>query len=309
MLLDRLFALANNGRMEPFAGLEAFVRVVEAGSFTGAAQALQTAKSTVSDTIRGLEERLGVRLLDRTTRRVRTTEAGQAFYLRCRRLIEEAEAARAEAKARQEAPMGRLRIAAPEGFGELYIVPSLTRFLAAFPGVTVDLVESAVSAPLIEGDMDLAIRIAETVAPSMVVRRIGASQVLIVAAPSYLASNGVPKVPADLIHHHCLGFSPLPWRDTWRLGEEKVIVRPRLLSNASASLRAAAMAGIGLVALPDWCVAEALTAGRLERVLTCFETPKAEIYAVYPTNRLISPSVRAFVDHLASDLRARGVAP
>lgn len=293
--------------MEPFTGMVVFVRVVETGSFTAAANALQTAKSTVSETVRGLEERLGVRLLDRTTRRVRATEAGQAFYLRCRRLIEEAGAARAEAQAMQESLVAHLRIAVPEGFAERYIAPSLSRFFAANPGIDVELVEAAQSAKIVEESIDLAIRIAEALAPSIVVRRIGTSQVIVVASPAYLARAGTPNVPDDLVHHQCLGFAPLAWRDTWRLGSKTVTVRPRLLSNDSASLRTAAISGLGCVALPDWSVADALAAGQLEQVLADFATPKAGIYALYPTNRLVTPSVRAFVDHLAGDLRARGV--
>lgn len=294
--------------MEPFAGIENFVQVVEAGSFTAAAKSLQTAKSTVSESVRALEDRLGVRLLDRTTRRVRTTEVGQTFYIRCRRLIDEADAARTEVQATQNAPTGKLRIAAPEGFTHRYVVPALTRFLAAHPGVAIELVESAGPVRLIEESIDLAIRIAETMEPTMVVRRIGTSQVVIVGAPAYLAAAGAPTCPADLVHHQCMGFSPLAWRDRWRLGADTVTVKPRLLANSSTSLRTAALAGLGLVALPDWSVADALAAGRLERVLAEFETPKAGIYALYPTNRLITPAVRAFVDHLTSDLRSRGVA-
>lgn len=198
-------------------------------------------------------------------------------------------------------------MAAPEDFAERYIVRSLPRFLAAHPGIDVELVEAAAPAELIAESIDLAIRIAETVAPTMVVRRIGASRAVIVAAPSYLAAANVPVVPAGLVYHQCIGFSPLAWRETWRLGVETVTVKPRLLSNSSISLRNTAIAGLGLVALPDWCLTDALAAGQLERVLAEFETPQAGIYALYPTNFLLTPGVGAFVDHIAGNLRARGV--
>lgn len=304
-MLDRLFATSDNPGMDVFAGVEAFAAVVETGSFTAAAERLQTAKSSISDTIRALEERLGVRLLDRTTRRVRPTEAGLAFHARCRRLIEEAETARAEARARRDTPAGSLRVAAPEGFARRYIVPHLPDFLARHPAVTIDLVEAAGFARLVDDSLDLAIRIARDPDPGWVVRRLADSEVIIAASPAYLAATGTPEVPADVARHQLIGFSPLFWRERWELGGETISVRPRLLTNASESLRAAALAGLGLAALPRWMVADALASGALVQVLAGFATPRSGIFAVYPTNRLLTPSVRAFVDHLARDLRRR----
>ena len=295
--------------METFAGMEAFARVVETGSFTAAAERLQTAKSSVSETIRALEERLGVRLLDRTTRRVRPTEAGRAFYARCRRLLDEAEAARAEAQASQGATAGRLRVAAPDAFARRYIVPCLPRFFTAYPAIEIELVESASVSRLVDEGLDLAIRVAEKPEPGLVVRRIASSHVVIVATPGYLAALGTPKHPDELPAHRCVGFTPLEWRETWRLGKHKIAIRPKLLTNSGESLRAAALAGIGLVAMPDWSVNEDITAGRLARVLENFPSPTSGIFAVYPTNRLLTPKIRAFVDHLARDLKARGLAP
>ena len=293
--------------MDPFAGIEVFVRVVETGSITAAAQALQTAKSSVSETVRALEERMGVRLLDRTTRRLRPTEAGAAFYARCRRLMDEAQSARAEAQALQQAPAGRIRIATPEGFPARYIVPTLPRFYGAWPGIENELVEGSSVSNMVEEGIDLAIRVVESPEPNLVVRRIASTQVVVVAAPGYLAEAGTPRTPADLAAHHCVGFSPLAWRARWKLGAHSIELRPRLLTNSSDSLLAAAVAGLGLVALPDWMAADALAQGSLKRVLRRFETPVTGIYAVYPTRRLITPKVRVFVDHLARELRARGV--
>ena len=294
--------------MTAFSGIEAFVRVVETGSVTAAAARLQTAKSSVSETVRALEERLGVRLLDRGARRVRPTEAGLAFYARCRRLLEEAEAARIEVQALQQAPAGRLRVAAPEGFAARWLVPAMAGFLARHPAMEIDLVEAAGQVRLVEDGFDLAIRVTAETAPGLVVRRLATSRVVIVGAPAYLAQHGVPAVPSDLARHRCIGFSPLPWRDTWTLGGESVAIRPVLLSDGSDSIRAAALAGVGLAALPDWAVADCLLAGTLARVLAAHAAPESGIYAVYATNRLMVPKVRAFVDHVAAGLRARGLA-
>ncbi len=284
MVLDRLFALANNAGMEAFTGIEAFARVVETGSFTAAAQALQTAKSSISETVRGLEERMGVRLLDRTTRRVRTTEAGAAFYRRCRRLLDEAAEARSEAQAAHRAPAGRLTVAAPD-----------------------ELVAGSTAARLIDEGIDLAIRIVEKPEPSLVVRRIATSRVIVVASPGYLAQHGTPHKPRDILGHRLVAFSPLAWRSSWRLGKETISVEPKLLTNDGEALRAAALAGLGLVALPEWLVVDVMVAGQLVRVLTDHDAPASGIYAVYPTNRLLTPKIRVFVDHIVRDLRARGL--
>lgn len=293
--------------MEAFTGIEAFARVVETGSFTATAQALQSAKSSVSETVRALEERMGVRLLDRTTRRVRPTEAGTAFYRHCRRLLDDLALARSEAQATQKEPAGRLRIAAPDGFAERYIVPGLPAFLAAYPTIDVELVAGSAALRLVEEGIDLAIRIVEKPEPSLVVRRIATSRVVIVAAPGYLAHHGTPRTPRDILGHRLIGFAPLTWRDTWRIGKEPIAVQPRLLVNSSESLRAAALSGLGLAAVPEWLIADALAGGLLARVLASHETPSGGIYAVYPTNRLLAPKIRAFVDHTVRDLRSRGL--
>lgn len=295
--------------MDSFAGLETFARVVEAGSFTGAAQRLQTAKSSVSDAVRALEERLGVRLLERTTRRVVPTEAGRLLYARCQRLLEEAASARAETRALRAAPAGKLRVAAPESFGERLILPGLGRFLSRYPSIEIELAFGARHTKLVEEAFDLVIRIAETPEPSLVVRRIGASRIVVVAAPTYLAAHGAPERPEDIRGHQCVGMAaPLPWHAVWRIGGG-VAVRPTVVVNSGEGLRAAAISGLGLAPMPDWLAADAVSAGQLVRVLADYETATAGIYAVYPTNRLLTPVVRAFVDHVAADLRARGVQP
>lgn len=293
--------------MEAFTGIEAFARVVETGSFTSAAQALQSAKSSVSEAVRALEERMGVRLLDRTTRRVRPTEAGSAFYRHCRRLLDDLALARSEAQATQKEPAGRLRIAAPDGFAERFIVPGLPGFLASFPTIEVELIAGSAALRLVEEGIDLAIRIVERPEPSLVVRRIATSRVIIVATPGYLAQHGTPRKPRDILNHRLIGFAPLAWRNTWRIGAESMSVEPRLLVNSSEALRTAALAGLGLAATPEWLVADALAAGHLARVLAGHETPSGGIYAVYPTNRLLTPKIRAFVDHTVRDLRGRGL--
>jgi DNA-binding transcriptional LysR family regulator len=144
----------------------------------------------------------------------------------------------------------------------------------------------------------------------LVVRRIGVSRVIIVAAPSYLAAHGASTSPKEIARHRCVGIAaPLPWNEIWRVGGEEVAIRPVLLVNTGEALRVAVITGVGIVPVPDWVVADALAAGQLIRVLGEFETPSSGIYAVYPTNRLLTPVVRVFVDHLAKGLSARGLQP
>jgi DNA-binding transcriptional LysR family regulator len=294
--------------MHAFAGIEVFVAVVEAGSVTAAAARLQAAKSSVSEALRALEERLGVRLLDRGARRLRPTEPGEAFYAHCRRLLAAEEAARLEVQAMQRAPVGTLRVAVPESFGNRWVVPALADFLPLHPALSVELVEAAAHARLVEDSLDLAIRVMASPGEAQVVRRLARSQVIVVASPAHLAVHGVPASPAELQVHRCIGFAPLAWRDTWVLGAQSVAVRPAVLTDNGESLRAAALAGMGLVPLPDWAVAADLAAGTLVRVLAEWPTAESGIYAVYPSNRLVTPKVRAFVDHLARWFRARGLA-
>ena len=308
VVLDTLSALPDNARMESLNGIEVFVQVVETGSFTAAAGRLQTAKSSVSDAVRALEERLGVRLLERTTRHVRPNDVGRLFYTRCRRLLDEADTARAEVRAFQTAPTGRLRLAVPDDFGERYILPGLPGFLAAFPSVQVEFISAARHTRLVAEEFDLAIRMIETPAPTLVARRVGTQRIIIVAAPSYLTTHGIPDAPEDLARHHCVGTAaPLPWHDGWLVGGKVVAVNPRLVVNTAEALRAAAIAAVGVTPLPDWAASDALAAGYLARVLAEHATPVSGIYAVYPTNRLLTPVICAFVDHLVRELRARGV--
>jgi DNA-binding transcriptional LysR family regulator len=238
---------------------------------------------------------------------VHPTEAGRLLYARCQRLLDEAAAARSEARAVRSAPSGNIRVAVPDSFGERLIVPGLGRFLAKFPAIRVELAFGARHARLVEEEFDLAIRIAETPEPPLVVRRIGVSRVVIVAAPNYLAVHGAPERPEDIVRHQCIGpVPPLPWHGDWRIGAG-VAIRPSVLVNSGEGLRAAAIAGLGLAPAPDWLAADAIASGQLARVLADFKTPAAGIYAVYPTNRLLTPVIREFVDYVVVELRARGV--
>lgn len=293
--------------MSLFDGMEVFVRVVEAGSFTAAAAGLGLTKSSVSDSVRRLESGLGVRLLNRTTRRLAPTEAGQAFYARCRRAVAEAAAARTEARALQADPAGKLRVASPEGFSRV-LAPVLERMMEESPGLEVELIGGAGAVDLVEARIDLAIRVTAQPAENLIVRRIGTSRVVIVASPAYLERRRAPATPSELDGHRLIGFSPLHWGHEWRFegpaGPVAAPIRPSLATNMSDSLREAALASVGIAALPEWLAAQELASGALQRVLRDYPTPESGIYAVYPSNRLMAGKVRRFAEETALELRS-----
>jgi DNA-binding transcriptional LysR family regulator len=297
--------------MDLLDGMRVFMRVVDEASFTRAARALRLSRSSASEKVRELEEALGARLLHRTTRRVGMTEAGRAFYVRSRRTIEEADAARREAQALSRDPAGRLRVGAPEMFARLYLVPALSAFLRRYPSLSVELIESARPANLVGEELDLSIRIAGSLEPAVVARRIASSRVTICAAPAYLAARGAPRAPEDVVAHDCLGFSPLEWGRLWTFNRDgetrRVDVTPRLMCETGESLRAGARAGLGLAPLPNWAIAADIADRTLVPVLTDWATADRGIYAIYPTNRQVPAKVRAFVAHIARELKTRGL--
>ncbi len=292
--------------MSDFSGMDQFIAVVEEGSITAAARRLGLSKSFVSETVKALEERLGVRLLDRTTRRQRLTEAGEAFYGRAVRAASEAASAINEAQRFQSQPVGRLRVAVVESYHRFGLSGALSSFLDANPSLMVELVESNEAVDLIASGMDLAIRVSPEPDPGLIVRRLGVSRVFAVAAPAYFQKAGVLQTPSDLSAHRILSFASLNYAREWRLTVEgrpmTFPVSPAVVTNSSESLRAMAIAGAGLTALPEWSVAGAIADGRLVRCLADYPMPESGVYAVYPSNRLMTPKVRAFVEHIIPHL-------
>jgi DNA-binding transcriptional LysR family regulator len=289
--------------MDPLDGIAAFARVVDSGSFSAAARRLNISKSAVSAHVQRLEERLGIRLINRTTRRLSMTEAGAAYYRHCARILAEAEAAEQAATALQREPRGTLRISAPDSFGSMHVAPAVPAFLKRYPDLAVDITLSPAHVNLVDEGLDLAIRIGVLEDSALVVRKLAPSRLVPCAAPAYLKRRGTPREPRELAGHNCLCTGLLPWGDEWRLagkrGEVRVAVGGSLRSNSAEMLRAAALDGVGIAMLPTWAVAEPLRRGALRRVLEAWEPPASAIYAAYPGNRLMSVKVRAFVEHLA----------
>jgi len=292
--------------MDILPGMAVFAEVVEAKSFTGAARRLGMSKAAVSKQISRLEERLGARLLNRTTRKLSLTEVGAAFYERCARIVAEAEEAELAVTRLHETPRGTLRVDVPVDFGIQYLTPLLPAFMLANPELKVDISFNDRFVDLVDEGFDLAIRIGQLPDSSLIARKLAETGAVICAAPEYWDRHSRPTHPSELEDHNCFAYSYLATGNEWRLkgaeGEIAVRVSGTLRANNGNALRQAAVAGLGVVATPVFMACDDLRAGRLEPVLRDYEAPRRGIYAVYPHNRHLSTKVRAFVDYLVEAL-------
>jgi len=280
-----------------------FAQVVEAESFSAAARELGVAKSSVSKQISRLEDELGVRLLNRTTRRLSLTEAGQTFYQGCQRVVAEAAAAESAVTHLAAAPRGRLSVGAPMSFGLRHISPVLPLLLGRCPELTVDLALNDRFVDLVEEGFDVGVRIAHLKDSSLVARRLAPSRSVLCAAPEYLAAHGMPRTVEDLSAHECLLYSYQVSGGKWRFdgpnGRRELRVQGRLRANSGESVLAAALAGFGIARLPSFICGDALRDGRLIRLLPDWIDPfEPVINAIYPASRNLSPKVRVFIDFL-----------
>jgi DNA-binding transcriptional LysR family regulator len=290
--------------MEKLDAMAVFALVVEAASFSGAARALGLSKSAVSKQISRLEDRLGLRLLNRTTRRLSLTEAGAAFYQGCQRVVAEAEAAEQAVTDLASAPRGRLKVNAPMSFGVRHVSPALPEFIARYPELGVELALNDRIVDLVEEGFDVGVRIARLADSSLVARRLAPSRSVLSAAPAYLEAQGTPRRPAELEDHACLLYSYQAAGEAWRLagpeGERRLKVSGPLRVNNGDAILAAALGGLGIALLPCFICGDDLRAGRLVRVLADWQmAPDSAVSAVYPAARHLSPKVRVFVDFLA----------
>lgn len=302
--------------MDRFVELLAFVRTVDRGSQAAAARELGITPAMVGRYVRALEDRLGTRLLNRTTATQSLTEAGAAFHARAGAVLEQLEAAEQAASDRQAEPRGLLRVNAGVSFGVRYLAAATAEYRALHPGVRLELVLNDRVVDLIEDGYDVVVRIGRLADSVLVARRLASCRVVLCAAPTYLVRHGEPGAPAALSQHDCLRYS-LAHSDVWRFaargsepatrnGEPAVQrgdmeVRPSgsLVSNNGDALLAAAVAGQGIALLPTFIVGDALRAGRLVRLLPGWQVDSLDLNVVYPSPRHLSPKVRSFVDFLA----------
>lgn len=278
-----------------------FARVVKEESFTRAARALGLPKSTVSERVSRLEERLGVRLLERTTRHVRPTAAGAAYYERAARVVAEIEEANAAVTDIHRTPKGLLRIGSPLLFGHAFLGDFVAEFLVAHPEVEVELIVADRRFDVVEEGLDLAVHVIGPIEASLIARKIGSAERMCVASPVYLEQREPPKAPKDLLKHSCL-VSSNDRRATWVFSKEgrseSIAIQGRYSVNSMQLALSAALRGAGISVLPAFFCAEALRAGHLAPVLEDWSPGRSEIHVVYPGSRHLSARVRLFVDAL-----------
>jgi DNA-binding transcriptional LysR family regulator len=290
--------------VDRFNALATFAKVVELGSFARAAERLSVSTSAVSRQVAELEAHLDARLLNRTTRRLSLTEAGQAFYERCVQLLADLEETEASVRSAAAVPKGTLRITCGVTFGVRYLAPAIAEFAARHPQVIFDVDLSDRAVDLVEEGFDLAVRIGAIGHQALVSRRIGTTQLVCCASPEYLQRRDAPVTPDDLARHDCLAYLHAATTSTWsfeapdgRRSSPQIAFRHR--TNNGRMLVALAVAGMGIVLEPDFILAPEVRSGRLVPLLPGYAPPSSSIAAVYPSRRHLSAKVRSFVDFLA----------
>lgn len=292
--------------MDRISAMQTFVRVVESGSFVRAAEQLNLSTTATSRQIAELEAHLGGRLLNRTTRSLSLTDAGRAYFDRCMSILAEVEEAEASVGRQALNPAGGLRLTAPAAFGAERLGQLLFGLRECHPEITVDVSLADRMVDLVEEGIDLALRVATSLDPSLVARRLATVRIAICAAPAYLARHGTPHTPQDLAGHACLTYTNTLRSNEWVFdgpaGRETIPVSGGWRANSGELLRIAALAGEGIVCQPTFLVGDDLRQGRLVPLLPGYRLPDFTMYAVYPSRRHVPAKVRAFVDYLAGQI-------
>lgn len=292
--------------MDRLQAMETFVRVVEQGNFSAAARQAGVARSVVTRQVAALEKHLGVKLLNRTTRRISLTSTGTPYLEKCRVILNLTEAAESDLAEERAELRGRIRIGLPLSFGLKRIAPLLLRFAARHPEVSVEADYTDRRLNLIEEGFDLSVRVTSRLAPGDVARRLGRCRIIAVAAPDYLGRHGTPAHPAELEGHECLAYlgdaNPTLWSFDTGGRIERFPIRSRFAANNGEALVEAAAQGFGITLQPDFIVDGWLAAGRLVPVLASFPAPGLGVYALLPSGTHMPFRVRALVEYLATGL-------
>lgn len=290
--------------------METFVAAVEAGSFSAAARQLNVGQPAVSKSIAQLEEKLGVRLLLRSSHGLTLTEAGRNYFEHARRAIDEADRAEDVARGAGASLTGRLRFCAGVTFARLHVMPRLPQFLAMHPDLKVDAILDDRSIDLLEAGVDVALRMGNLADSSLTARRIGQSRRMVVATPAYLARVGLgePMMPMDLASHEVVNYSP-PSLGTWTFHrgdvELSIALTGRLQSSAAEGVRAAVLADFGVALVSDWMFAPELASGAVRQLLPDWSLPPIDLWAIFPAGRMVSAKAQAFVTFVESVLASQ----
>jgi DNA-binding transcriptional LysR family regulator len=280
-----------------------FKRAVEDGSFAAAARHFGISPEMAGAHVRSLEKRLGVRLLNRTTRRLHLTEVGTSYYARCASILADIDEAEVEANSLQAAPRGLLRIAAPVTFGIKHLAAAVGDYMMRYPEVIVEVAVSDRFVNLVEEGIDIAIRIGELQESSLIARRLTSAHLVVCAAPAYLRRGGRPETPGDLARQACLIYTETISPSTWRFegpgGQREIVeVSGRISSTNAEFIHQLALAGHGVIRAPSFSVGMDIAEGRLTALLTDWRSRTLPIHALYPHRPLLSAKVRTFVDFL-----------
>jgi DNA-binding transcriptional LysR family regulator len=295
--------------VDKFQEMASFVAVVEAGSFVGAADAIGMSKAAVSRHVAELEQRLGARLLHRTTRRLSLTDDGQLFYARAKETLAAVDEAESEISSRSGEPSGRLRINAPLSFGVLHLAPLWPRFAASYPKLSLDIDLSDRVVDLVEEGYDLAVRITNLPNSQLVSRQLATTRMVCCASPQYLAEHGTPRHPAELAQHASIWYSYWSGRDEWTFtapdGDTIAVrTRARMHANNGDTCRAAALEHLGVILQPDFLVAGDLRSGALVELMPEYQVLTLGIHAVYPSRKHLPVKTRRMVDFLVEAFAA-----
>ena len=293
--------------MDRLRSLNALIAVVESGSFVAAAQRLHSSKAAISRYIQELETYLGVRLLQRSTRRVALTEAGRDYYQRAKQILADLDDADSAVGANNASLVGNIRINAPLTFGTRYLAPLWAEFMEHHPAITLDIELNDRRVDLLEEGFDLAIRIGNLADSSLVSRRLANSHAVLCASPSYLEKYGIPATPEELTQHQAISYSYMPTGDIWHFhsatnGERAIAVKARMHTNNGDTIRAVVLAGQGIALQPIFQVGPDIREGRLATFLSEWSGPAFGIHAVYPTRKHLSLKVKTLIDYLAEKL-------
>lgn len=286
--------------MDRLACMEVFVRAVDLGSFSAAAEALHMSSQLVGKQVLKLEQHLGVQLLHRTTRRQSLTDFGRSFYERAKIILAEVATAEGMAAETRAVPSGRLRVNAPVSFGMHTLAPRLPEYMKAFPDVTVDLTLNNRTVDLVDEGYDAVFRVGNLMDSGLIARPLAPYRLVLCAAPSYLAGRPPLQTPWDLPQHECLGFAHTALRSHWTFdGPEGRVVVPvssRLMADHGEPLLCAVMAGLGIMLQPLELARDALADGRLLRLLPSYEVPSQPLHMLYLPDRRVTPKLRSFID-------------
>jgi DNA-binding transcriptional LysR family regulator len=296
--------------MQNLEDIATFVKVVDVGSFTGAAEALETSQPVVSKSVTRLEQRLGVRLLNRTTRRISLTEAGTELYRQASKAISMLDDAQVDIGRYQSEPRGTLRISAPTSFTLLHLRQRLARFLELHPHVTLDLVLEDRVVDIVEEGFDAAIRIAVLSSSTLIARRLAPCKQVICASPAYVARHGTPEALEDLLNHNCIVYTLGRDARVWRVladdgSEVQLPVHGNAYVNSGFLEQGFALEGVGIAILPTFYVGDALREGKLVRLLEHVRLPELGVHFVYPDRRNLLPKLKALLDFLVGSFDGR----